>query len=170
VRFSKVIIPVLFCMGTISSGCWYYSTSGLSLPSYIKTVAVPLAENETVEYGIETLLTDGIVDAFVSDNTLRLADERSADSVVRVNITDVIDEAFTYISETTGEEAREYRIRIIVKASFLDVKKNRKIWEHKSLEGWGTYLAGEQEERDKGMEAAVKMLASEIVQRSVAGW
>ena len=152
-------------------GCWYYSTSGSSLPPHIKTVAVPLAENETLECGIETTLTNAIIASFVSDNTLRVVDQKVADSLIEVKIIDVKDEPLTYSAEKTGEEAKEYRISIQVQVFYLDLRKDRKLWEEKLLEGWGVYEApGRPEQRAEGIEAAAKMLASEILERTVVGW
>ncbi len=168
----KYILPLVpLSLVTALLGCWYYSTSGSTLPPHIKTVAVPLAENETLEYGIEATLTDAVIAAFVSDNTLRVVEKKAADSLIKVKVIDVKDEPLTYSAEKTGEKAQEYRLSIQVQACYLDSKKDKKLWEEKLLEGWGAYEApGETEQRAEGIDAAVKMLASEILQRTVAGW
>ncbi len=170
-RIKDILLLIPLGLVTTLWGCWYYSTSGSSLPSHIKTVAVPLAENETLEYGIETALTDAIIASFVSDNTLRVVDQKVADSLIKVKIVDVKDEPLTYSAEKTGEKAQEYRLSIQVQVCYLDLRKDRKLWEERLLEGWGVYEApGGPEQRAEGIGTAAKMLASEILQRTVAGW
>lgn len=151
-----------------SSGCAYYSMSG-SLPPHIKTVAVPLFENDTLEYGLKEKLTDSVIDRLVADNTLKVVDAKIADSIVIGKITAVREEPFTYASE---EKAKEFKVRIFVQVVYRDLKKKADIWEAKLLEGWGVYdvSGGGLNEREKGIETALKMISDEIVNRTVAGW
>ena len=53
-------------------GCGVYSFSGSGLPSHIRTVAVPLFSNKSSEYGIKDDLTEGIIEALVSDGKLKV--------------------------------------------------------------------------------------------------
>ena len=58
----RLTIVVLLVLAV--AGCSYYSVSG-SLPSHIKTCAVPLFENETVEAGVIEEITAQVVDAII---------------------------------------------------------------------------------------------------------
>ena len=163
---SSGAVLILLVLG-VAAGCWHYSTSGSLLPSHIKTVAVPLLGNETTwEYGIKEKLTDAIIDAFTGDNTLRVESERNADSILRASIISIKEVPFTYDQE---EQVQEYKMQIYLRIQFEDVRKKKVIWEEGAMEGWGTY-ATEGEEWENGIDRAIEKLASDIVNKTVAGW
>lgn len=162
----KGIVLLLLVAGS-AAGCWHYSTSGSLLPSHIRSVAVPLLGNETTwEYGIKERLTDAIIEAFTSDNTLTVTGEREADSIVRGTILTIKEIPFTFDQE---EQVQEYKMRIVLTIQFEDVRKRKIIWEESAMEGWGTY-ATEDEEWEDGIDRAIEKLASDIVNKTVAGW
>ncbi|UCE17935.1 MAG: LptE family protein [Gemmatimonadota bacterium] len=151
----------------IAAGCWYYSTSGSLLPSHIKSVAVPLFGNETTwEYGIKEKLTDAVIDAFAGDNTLRVESERNADSILRASIVSIKEVPFTYDQQ---EQVQEYKMQIFLTVRFEDVRERKVIWEDNAMEGWGIYSTGDEEWED-GIDRAIEKLASDIVNKTVAGW
>ena len=163
---SKGVFLLLLLAG-FAAGCWYYSTSGSLLPSHIKTVAVPLLGNETTwEYGIKEKLTDAIIDAFTRDNTLRVESERNADSILRASIVSIQEIPFTYDQH---EQVQEYKMQMYLRIHFEDVSKKKVLWEEEAMEGWGTYST-EDEEWEDGIERAIEKLASDIVNKTVAGW
>lgn len=156
-----LILPLLL------GGCWYYSTSGSQLPSSVKTVAVPLFENVTTwEYGIKEKLTDAVIDAFVADNTLRIAGERNADSVIRARIISIREIPFTY---DKAEQVQDYKMEIVLSIRFEDLKNRKTIWQDTAMEGWGIYATDGEEWQD-GIDRAIEKLAADIVNRTVAEW
>jgi len=157
------LLPLLI---TILAGCGYYSFSGSTLPSHIKTVAVPLFTNRTTQYGIEGKLTESLITALVRDNTLKVVPEGRADSVLRGSIVDYKKEAYTY---DENENVKEYIVHIYVTASFEDLRKKRELWKEEKLEGWGTYLA-QGETEDKAQERAIDKLSEDLVNKLIAGW
>jgi len=152
----------------LAAGCSYYSVSG-SLPGHIKTAAVPLFENETTEPAIVEEVTEAVVNAIISNGTMKVVGEFQADAVVNGTIVDVIDEADEY---TRDEKAKKFKIRIIAHVKFFDRVKNRVLWEEERLEGWDRYDADGTGEvtREQAKEKALEMLAKEIIDRTVAGW
>jgi len=160
-RISLFLPLILFAFG-----CSYYSFSGSTLPSHIKTVAVPLITNRTTQYGIEEKLTESLINALVKDNTLKVVPEGRADSVLRGSVVDYKKEAYTY---DENENVKEYIVRIYVNASFEDLRKKRELWKEERLEGWGTYLA-QGETEDKAQERAIDKLSEDLVNKLIAGW
>ncbi|MBL7074964.1 LptE family protein [candidate division KSB1 bacterium] len=148
-------------------GCGYYSFSG-SIPSHIKTVAVPLFEDQTTEYGVKEKLTNAVIDAFIADNTLKIVDQRKADSIVLGTILRIEDPPYTFDEE---EKVQDYRLNIYVNVEFLDVKKNKTLFEEKLL-GWDTYSALEniEEERQQAIDVAIKNLTDDILNKAISGW
>ena len=162
----------ILCVLFMSSGCSYYSVSG-SLPGHIKTAAVPLFENKTVEPGIVEDLTDAIQDAVISDGNMKITGEFQADALVQGTIIDVIEEADTFSS---SEQAEQFKIRIFADVQFYDRVKNKAVWEEKRMEGWARYSASGATDsegsatREDAITEALKMLADLIIDKTVAGW
>ncbi len=158
---------LLFLLLTIFVfGCSYYSFSGSTLPSHIKSVAVPLFTNQTTEYGIADRLTESLINALVRDNTLKVVPEGRADSVLRGSVVDYKKEAYTY---DENENVKEYIVRVYVTASFEDLQKKKELWREERLEGWGTYLAQGETEAD-AQERAIAKLSDDLLNKIVAGW
>ncbi|MSS73643.1 MAG: hypothetical protein EXS64_19465 [Candidatus Latescibacteria bacterium] len=152
----------------ILSGCGIYSTSGTGRAGG-GTIAVPLFENSTVEFGINEVLTDTLIVALVKEASLKVVDEDQADLVVRGRVTSVREEPFTYGQTQTDQN----RIIVTLDVSCYDTKKGRTVWEEKGLSGYGIYRAGgrQEEERNAGIHAAFAMLVKDIVDRTaVGGW
>jgi hypothetical protein len=159
-----IFVPIIVLL--LVSSCGYYSVSG-SLPSHIKTCAVPLFENETVEAGIVEEITTQVSNAIIKDGNMKVVGEFQADAVVRGTIVDVIDEAESYSKETSAEQ---FRIRIIASVTFFDRRKNRALWEEKRMEGEAAYAAGDLSARDDAIKEAMELLAKEIIDKTVSGW
>ncbi|NIV96418.1 hypothetical protein GWN42_27450 [candidate division KSB1 bacterium] len=150
----------------IQFSCGAYSFSSSTLP-HIKTVAIPLFQDQTSEFGIKEELTDQVIDEFTRDNTLRITDRRSADSLLEGTIIRVDDRAGAF---TSAEEVENIQIFITVKVKYQDLKKRKTIWEEEITQ-WGTFDPAEgPESRQNGIEEAVEKIASEILNKSVSGW
>lgn len=154
------LLPCGICL--IFWGCGVYSFSGSTLPSYIKTVAVPLFENRTPEFGIDQLLTDMLIDAITQDNTLNISSLRNTDSILRGTILRIVDSAGQY---DKNEIAADFRVNITIQVSFEDVKKRKVLWEETWIQ-WGSY----KNNRDEGIESAAEKLSTDILNRTVSGW
>jgi hypothetical protein len=160
-------ITLLLCVFVIFlSNCSHYSVSG-SLPGYIKTAAVPLFQNDTVEPNVVEDVTDEVINAIISNGSMKIVNESQADAVVMGRIVEVINEADTY---SKSEQAKQFKIHIYADVQFFDRKKNRPLWEEKRLEGWARYDASNPSARQDAIKEALKMLASLIVDKTVAGW
>ncbi len=160
----KLFVISLFIL--LCGGCSYYSVSG-SLPSHIKTVAVPLFENETVEIDIVEGITSEVIDAIIKDGNMKVVSEFQADAIVDGTIIDIIEEADTFSKD---EQADQFKIRVFAEVQFFDRKKNNVIWEEKRMEGWARFDASDVSSRELGIEEALEMLAKEIIDKTVSGW
>ena len=147
------------------SGCGIYSFSGSGL-SGIDTIAIPLFDNQTQEYGIRETLNEKIAERFVQDNTLKVVNEKTADSILRGVVTRYLRESHTFDEQ---ENIKEYIVRIWVKVSFEEKKNKKIIWNEDDLLGWGIYSAQDETE-DLGKERAIEKLAEDIVNKTVKGW
>ncbi|MCE5249245.1 LPS assembly lipoprotein LptE [bacterium] len=165
----RILTAVLLLF--LCAGCSYYSVSG-SLPGHIKTAAVPLFENKTVEAGIVEDLTDAIEAAIIKNGNMKITGEFQADAVVKGTIVELIDEADTF---SKSESAKQFKIRIFADVQFFDRVKNKAIWEENKMEGWARYDASGSSgsdglTREEAISEALKMLAEKIIDNTVSGW
>ncbi len=155
------LLFLLFC------GCAYYSTSATG-GSGIRSLAIPLLDNRSLEPGIQQSLTDTLIQAFVSDGALRVVDEDQADVVLRGTVVEVREAPFTY-----GQAADQYQISVFLDMTCYDTRQKKALWEEKRLRGYGVYDAAQRREeaRREGLGQAFEMLARDIVDRTqVGGW
>ena len=153
------------------AGCGYTASPAL-LPSHLKTVAIPVFENNTGEYTLEQDVTAAVVQRFVADNHLRVVDEKSADCVVHGKITQYRNAVFGI---SNAELAQEYRVTIAVSVVFKDQVKNREIWRDddivKTANYYVTAVPGQQAKTElDGRKEAIQKLADEILSRSIESW
>jgi hypothetical protein len=154
----------IFCL-MIFSSCGFYSFSGSTLS--VKTVAVPIFENETVEVDVEESIASEIRDAIIKDGNMKVVSESQADAVLSGKIVDVKEEADTF---SKSEQANQFKIRVFADISFFDKRRNKVIWEEKRMEGWARYDAKDTSARDEAINEALQMLAKDIIDKTVSGW
>jgi hypothetical protein len=102
----------------------------------------------------------------VQDNTLKVVNEKTADSILRGGITKYEREAHTFDEQ---ENIEEYIVRIWVEVTFEEKKGKKTIWKEDNLLGWGIYSAQDETE-EMGKERAIEKLAEDIVNKTVKGW
>lgn len=167
---STRLVAAILVVALATSGCGYTLSS--VLPTYIKTLAVPVFANNTVEFGLSDDVTQAIVNSFLADRRLRIVGEREADSVLRGTVVSYKNQVFGY---TQQERATEYEIVLTVKVLFRDLVKNRDVWKEDAMTVRTTYnvvavgAAPAQTEAD-GRRDVIQKLADQIVSRTVQGW
>ena len=156
----------------LAIGSCAYTTSTALLPTHLRTIAVPVFENETPEYTLGQEITQAVIDRFVADNHLKVVDERSADAVLRGTVTDYRNTVFGF---SNAVQAQEYRVGVVVSVALKDKIKNREMWSNENLEKTVNYFVVDvpgQKARSEldGRREAVQKIAEEILSRSVEGW
>ncbi len=133
----KINISILLIL-LMAYSCGFYSLSG-SLPPHIKTISIPMVENETAEFGIAENISDGIQSRFNDEGILKVIDD-NADSILRGTVKKVTDGPYTY---NKNESVSEYRYKIDVSIEWYD-NKNEKTILKGNYSGWGAYgLSGD---------------------------
>lgn len=154
----------LISLAVIASGCGVYSFSG-SMSSGIESIAVPVFENESVEYGVAEELTTGIIDRFVEDNTLKVRSRSNADAVLEGVIVKYERVAYTY---DEGDKVQEYKVNIVARIG-LRKSDGSLVWEDQSMTGYGIFNAATELEED-GKSRAIEKIAEDIVNKTVKDW
>jgi len=156
-------VACALCVTALACGPYSFNPSGRSS---LKSIAVPLFENQTREYGIRELLTEGVINGFVQDGSVTVVNEKRAEAVLRGSVLAYVRQPYTYAAD---ESVQEYRVVITIQARLEDAVRRQVIWEETSLVQWGNFNAvGETE--DEGKTRAVEKLAEDIVNRTVRSW
>jgi len=164
--FAIILVIISGILIFLPSSCGFYSFSG-SLAPHLKTIAIPLFEDRTAEFGIKEELTDALIDEFTKDNTLKIADRTSADLLLQGTIVSVDDRAGAYDQR---ERVQDIRVYLTVKVKCEDMVKRTVLWEER-LTQWGTYEPSlGPDARSEGIAEAIEKLTLDILNKTVAGW
>lgn len=151
------------------AGCGVYSASSGRLDPALKRVAVPFLENRSAEPNIEVELTDLIIQALQDDNTLKVTDERNADTILSGKVLRYrLAEAFT----SADLRVDEYQVQIVVELTMTVKATGKTLFAAKRLTGKGNYIlndpAGTSEASARG--EAVDQIVREVVALVVEDW
>lgn len=144
--------------------CCTYSFSGIS--SGIKSISIPVFENESLRYGLEDTFTRSVIDAFIEDNRLKIADEKSADAILIVTIKTFERTPYSY---DESENVKEYKINI--SASILLKKRGseEEIFKANNYSEWATYYPLTEVEED-GIDKVAKKFSDKILRSILESW
>ena len=122
----KKLSLILIAAGILAGGC---APAVMIVPSYIQTVGVAPVKNATSEYGLDTLLTGQLIQAFQVDGRIPVASPNNADLVVNLEI-----EKFDLIPILYDPKTNlvlQYRITMTYNLAAIDQKQNRTLVEDK---------------------------------------
>ncbi len=166
----SVKIKFVFIIFAIAFSNCRYSFTGASVPPHLKTIAITLFDDQS-GYGRATLreeLTKKLIEKFIKDNTLKVADRNTANSILEGVIVSVQDNP---VVVGAGERVKKSRITITVKVSYFDMVKRTKLWE-RTFSNWGEYeLEGDiQTNLQLGIQTAIDKLSEDILLATVSNW
>jgi hypothetical protein len=166
----SLMLVLLFVTGAlINFGCSTYSFTGASVPAHLKTIAIPIADDKSPAAipGIRERLTDNLIQKFINDNSLQVAEISKADATLECVITSVTD-APAIVS--AGEQISSRRLTINVKVIYRDLVKKKTIFEN-NFNNYGDYVPGEAtNDREVAIAAAVDKISEDILLAVVSGW
>ena len=169
----------LLCTLLVASiaGCGY--TTGTLLPAKYRKIAVaPFSNNvgftdQNIQ-GIyvpllESNVRTAIIDKFLFDGNLKIADPDKADLVLSGSLISIAQDD---LRQDVNQNVQEYRIRIIVSLTLTDTAADKVLWKEPSYTGETTYfLTGPQaESQSAAIDAALTDLATRVVDRTVENW
>lgn len=162
------LIAIVFC----SYGC-PYSFTGASVPSHLRTVAIPLVDDQSGfgEAGLRETFTRTLTDLFIGDNSLEVADKTGADSILEGVIVSIRDDILAVGAGAQGsEQVNKRRINISVKVVYQDMKLRKKVYE-KTFTNFGDYDSGGGfAQRQVGLNEAMRKISEDILLETVSGW
>ena len=114
------------------SGCGYaLAGRGSFLPEYIRTLGIPMFENATPYPTVEQIFTQKVRLEFQSSRRYTVVPSaEGVDGIVRGQITGISTQP---VSLTDTQLASRYRVTVVVKIAFEDVKAQKILWENPAL-------------------------------------
>lgn len=146
--------------------CGIYSFKG-SLPPHLNSVAVPLFDNRTAEFGVTEEMTDMLIEKLTQDGSLKIMDRSTADVLLEGTIVSISDRAGAF---TANETVQDLRIYVTVQVTCTDQVRRQTMWEER-LTQFGTYDPSEgPDARLEGINEAIDKICEEIINKTVSGW
>ncbi len=168
-QYVCLLVTAVTLILTVLTGCSHYGFSA-SVRTHISSVAIPVLENETVEFAVDQGLTDALIEEFSDDSSLRIVGEDEAESILRGTI---VRYSRPVLSYDAGGNPREYKVSIVAKLSYEDLTTGTIVWEDE-ITGWAVYSAtggeGELTTEEEAQERAFEKLAQDVVSRTVQAW
>ena len=172
---ARVFLSILLALSI--AGCGY--TTGSLLPSKYRKIAIQPFQNK-IPYTdenrsgiyvplLETNVRTAVIDRFLFDGNLRIADADKADLVMSGDLISIEQDN---LRQDVNQNIQEYRIRIIVSLTLTDTAEHKILWQEPSFTGETTYfLTGTQAQtQSAAIDAALTDLATRIVERTVENW
>ena len=172
---------LLLAVAALAPGCGYTTKS--LLPEHIKSVHIAPVKNAidlSVEVsdvdrfrvyrpGIEVDLTNAIINRFIFDGNLKVAQKDKADAVLDLALTDYRRDPLRY---SENDDVQEYRLSITLKATLTDVTGNKVLWSEAGIVGdTSFFLSGSRSiTEDEAAARAVEDTARRIVEKTIEVW
>jgi hypothetical protein len=174
-------ILMLLTLLWAGSGCGYTTRPGL--PTNLKTVYIKPFTNTMdltrltssddhtpiYRHGMETTLTNEVIQRFQFTGLLRPARDERADTRMEGDLVDFRRDALRY---DAAQQVEEWRLNIVVNLRFYDQRNNALIWSEDRFTGDTTYFAigPNAESEPQALSRATTDLARRIVERTVENW
>ena len=162
---TRLALTALLLVG----GC-VYSFNPSNIPSHIKTLEVPVAENQTLEVALSDQITTAMTERFVEDNSLRVV-QKDADAVLDCVIIGYENRVFGFNQDQVADE---YVVILAVNMTLRDRVKGKEIWSGELVKGQVTYsLVGTETgvtTEDEARALAIKQIVDFAISKTVEGW
>lgn len=143
-------------------GCGY-SFQG-TLPSHVKTVAVPIFINRTQQPAVEAVITRAIVDAFATNGRLRVVRPEDADSILEG---EVLQYTVGAIAVDPSLNVQQYRLGVTLNLRMRDVRLNTLLFEQANFSEQADFLVAGSVAQTLSIEAGALQQAATEIARSV---
>lgn len=158
----------LIAFTLLCTACGCYSFTGASVPSHLKTIAIPVMDDQSGsgEASLRDNMTRVLTDLFIRDNSLEVADRSTADSILEGTILPFRDEI---VAVTGSETVNRRRVTLSVKVVYHDMKLRKKVYE-KTFSNYGDYDPSGGFTRQAAFDEAIRKISEDILLETVSGW
>ncbi|MCF6150183.1 MAG: LptE family protein [Candidatus Kuenenia sp.] len=150
-----------FAMG----GCGYSSKS--LLRSNVRSIYIPIFDNDTFRRGYEFDLTRAVRDQVLLRTRLRIVDKEEADSILLGKISSVNENV---LIEDRKDNIVESRVTIRADIRWVDTRTGRTIVERKNIKGTSEFIVLRNESLTSSSDESFVKLAQSIVESMEEEW
>lgn len=168
-NFKRYLILLFVTVILINLCCCSYSFTGASVPDHLNTIAIPGFEDRSGsgEPDLRETFENELIQKFIDDNTLAVAEKVNADALLECTITSLTD-APTVVAG--GETVTVRRININVRVVYKDLVKRKTIFDN-SFSNFGDYTTDDfVEGRKEAIVTAVDKITEDILLAVVSNW
>jgi hypothetical protein len=132
VRRTLALLALTFAAAAMS-GCGYsLAGRGSFLPTYIKTIGVPLFTNNTPVFNIEQRVTDRVRSELIGRGRYKVETGRTGvDAVLLGEIVSVVGAPAAFNPQ---QQATRYAVTMVVKVEFRDLKTDKILWSNPGMQ------------------------------------
>jgi len=150
---------------TFLFSCCGYTTHSI-LPSNIKTIAIPIATNQTIKPGLAEALTEQLISDFTQDRTLKIDNINRANIILDCTIKNYERSPQSY---TANQEIIAWKVALEADINVKNSTKSESLSLFKgNISSWITYPADSTE--DYGTNKAIGKLSQEILRKVLTSW
>jgi len=143
-----------------------YTFSGSTLPSNVRTIEIPLFENNALVQGAAEQITE-VLSQKVARQRLTLV-ARNGDAIIRGNVVSYRSTATDFAGNRDNLEIKMYSVEITADVQFYDNRNRREIYRGR-ITAVGNFDFATETEED-GRRRAIEDLTEKILQNSIQGW
>ena len=162
--YVKRFIGSILVLAFLTAGCGIY-TLNPGGKSQLSSIAIAPFENETSQYELSSRLTELIVDAFISDGSIKVLPEDKAGAVLTGLLTRYQRDPYVF---DENDQVQQYKVVMDFQVTLTNPKDNTEIWKE-SMRQEGIYNADTETEED-GQRRASARLVEAIINKTTKSW
>lgn len=156
------VAVLLLLLGFTACGVYTFNPRG---KSSLTTIAVEPFENLTGQYGLEDLMTEAVIDAFIADGTIKVVSADVAQAILLGTLT-----RYERLVQEFNEldQVAQYKVQVGVDITLSDPESRDEIWTIQ-LTLDGIYEADTETEEDGQKEIGIQLVEA-VLNRTTKSW
>ncbi|MEA2030997.1 MAG: LptE family protein [candidate division Zixibacteria bacterium] len=160
----RVILVMLIGVVMLTNSCYVYTFNPQG-ESDISSVAVERFENDTPEFGLADMMTNKVIDAFISDGTMNIVSVENADAVLIGKLVGYDRQPHEF---TPDDEVISYVVTMDFDVVLKNSNDGSEIWKER-ISQQGIYQV-DSETEEVGQQEAIKLLVETIINKTTKSW
>ena len=157
-------ITFILFLAIICAGCGVYTFNPKG-KSDIQNIAIEPFENKTSEFGLADRITEIVIDAFITDGTMKIVPTDNADAYL-VGVLSRYERVPHKFDE--NDQVEEYKVLMDFEIVLKNPKDDSEKWRQR-LTQEGIYNANDETEED-GQQRAGQRLVEAIINKTTKSW
>jgi len=144
------------------AACGYRFSGGGRMPENVQKIAIEVLRNRTGETGIESILTNEIINQFIIFGNAEVTDKEKAEAILSGVIQSASAETVSHQSAYTSAE-RQVTVRVDIQ---LTTPGGKVLWSVNGIEASEDYLVSDEKIRtEQNKRSAIANLSQRLAQR-----